>query len=71
MRFSPSRQRAASALILTSTPWGSDWMRTAMPTAVQLRSDAVLVRDSKNTQGPRLAVAPAAWAGFVAYAAAH
>ncbi|MZG00845.1 DUF397 domain-containing protein, partial [Streptomyces sp. SID5614] len=29
------------------------------------------VRDSKNTQGPRLAVAPAAWAGFVAYAAAH
>lgn len=30
--------------------------------------DAVLVRDSKNTQGPRLAVAPAAWAGFVAYA---
>ncbi|MGQ4728984.1 DUF397 domain-containing protein [Streptomyces sp. Ju416(a)] len=33
--------------------------------------DAVHVRDSKNTQGPRLAVAPAAWAGFVAYAAAH
>ncbi|MFD9844853.1 MULTISPECIES: DUF397 domain-containing protein [Streptomyces] len=33
--------------------------------------DAVHVRDSKNTQGPRLAVAPAAWSGFVAYAAAH
>ncbi|MEU0625737.1 DUF397 domain-containing protein [Streptomyces rubiginosohelvolus] len=33
--------------------------------------DAVHVRDSKNTQGPRLAVSPAAWAGFVAYAAAH
>ncbi|MDX3339792.1 DUF397 domain-containing protein [Streptomyces sp. ME02-6979.5a] len=33
--------------------------------------DAVHVRDSKNTQGARLAVAPAAWAGFVAYAAAH
>ncbi|MYV63961.1 DUF397 domain-containing protein [Streptomyces sp. SID4931] len=31
--------------------------------------DAVHVRDSKNTQGPRLAVAPAAWTGFVAYAA--
>ncbi|MEU3057668.1 DUF397 domain-containing protein [Streptomyces griseus] len=30
---------------------------------------AVHVRDSKNTQGPRLALAPAAWAGFVAYAA--
>ncbi|MFJ9887300.1 DUF397 domain-containing protein [Streptomyces sp. NPDC091287] len=33
--------------------------------------DAVHVRDSKNVRGPRLAVAPAAWAGFVAYAAAH
>ncbi|MFI5727363.1 DUF397 domain-containing protein [Streptomyces cyaneofuscatus] len=32
---------------------------------------AVLVRDSKNAQGPRLAVAPAAWAGFVSYAAGH
>lgn len=32
---------------------------------------AVHVRDSKNARGPRLAVAPAAWAGFVAYAAAH
>ncbi|MYW99489.1 DUF397 domain-containing protein [Streptomyces sp. PgraA7] len=31
--------------------------------------DAVHVRDSKNTHGPRLALAPAAWAGFVAYAA--
>ncbi|MEV6934363.1 DUF397 domain-containing protein, partial [Streptomyces sp. NPDC051132] len=27
------------------------------------------VRDSKNTEGPRLAVAPAAWADFVSYAA--
>ncbi|OCC09280.1 DUF397 domain-containing protein [Streptomyces sp. PTY087I2] len=33
--------------------------------------DAVLVRDSKNAQGPRLAVAPAVWEGFIAYAAAH
>ncbi|WP_098897272.1 DUF397 domain-containing protein [Streptomyces sp. st77] len=31
--------------------------------------DAVHVRDSKNTHGPRLALTPAAWAGFVAYAA--
>ncbi|MCP3819862.1 DUF397 domain-containing protein [Streptomyces sp. A3M-1-3] len=29
----------------------------------------VLVRDSKNTQGPQLAVTPAAWTDFVAYAA--
>ncbi|MFE3403332.1 DUF397 domain-containing protein [Streptomyces anulatus] len=33
--------------------------------------DAVHVRDSKNLQGPRLAVARGAWAGFVAYAAAR
>ncbi|MFQ6855865.1 DUF397 domain-containing protein [Streptomyces sp. 35M1] len=31
--------------------------------------DAVHVRDSKNTHGPRLALTPVAWAGFVAYAA--
>lgn len=31
--------------------------------------DAVHVRDSKNAHGPRLAVAPSAWAGFVSYAA--
>ncbi|MCX4788511.1 MULTISPECIES: DUF397 domain-containing protein [unclassified Streptomyces] len=29
----------------------------------------VHVRDSKNAQGPRFAVAPAAWAHFVTYAA--
>ncbi|THA66126.1 DUF397 domain-containing protein [Streptomyces sp. A0958] len=30
---------------------------------------AVLVRDSKDAHGPRLAHAPRAWAAFVAYAA--
>ncbi|MFE3721109.1 DUF397 domain-containing protein [Streptomyces cyaneofuscatus] len=29
--------------------------------------DAVHVRDSKNAQGPRLALAPTAWAAFVPY----
>ncbi|WP_267242887.1 DUF397 domain-containing protein [Streptomyces sp. PR69] len=29
---------------------------------------AVHVRDSKNTDGPRLAVTPLAWVGFVRYA---
>ncbi|MGW0147562.1 DUF397 domain-containing protein [Streptomyces sp. NPDC003333] len=29
----------------------------------------VHVRDSKDVAGPRLALTPAAWAGFVAYAA--
>ncbi|MGW0768380.1 DUF397 domain-containing protein [Streptomyces sp. NPDC002676] len=27
------------------------------------------VRDSKNTEGPRLALSPAAWADFLPYAA--
>ncbi|MFJ2583517.1 DUF397 domain-containing protein [Streptomyces sp. NBC_00376] len=31
--------------------------------------DVVLVRDSKNAQGARLAFASGAWAGFVSYAA--
>ncbi|MEU0758963.1 DUF397 domain-containing protein [Streptomyces microflavus] len=30
---------------------------------------AVHVRDSKNAHGPRLALTPTAWAGFVPYAA--
>lgn len=29
----------------------------------------VHVRDSKNTDGPRLSLSPTAWADFVAYAA--
>ncbi|WP_055700159.1 DUF397 domain-containing protein [Streptomyces silaceus] len=29
---------------------------------------AIHVRDSKNPEGPRLALAPRAWAAFVAYA---
>lgn len=32
-------------------------------------ADTVHVRDSKVTAGPQLAVAPAAWASFVGYAA--
>jgi hypothetical protein len=31
--------------------------------------DTIHVRDSKNTQGPRLTLAPTAWTDFVAYAA--
>lgn len=36
---------------------------------VAYRSDAVHVRDSKDKDGPRLSVSPAAWADFVTYAA--
>ncbi|MFE2385454.1 DUF397 domain-containing protein [Streptomyces sp. SCPE 10] len=31
----------------------------------------VLVRDSKNPTGPRLALTPATWASFLPYAAKH
>ncbi|HCA87233.1 MAG TPA: DUF397 domain-containing protein [Streptomyces sp.] len=31
--------------------------------------DTVHVRDSKDTQGPQLALSPAAWSDFVSYAA--
>jgi uncharacterized protein DUF397 len=32
---------------------------------------AIHVRDSKVTQGPQLAVAPATWSAFVSYARRH
>ncbi|MGA5139208.1 DUF397 domain-containing protein [Streptomyces azureus] len=35
---------------------------------VATTSATVHVRDSQHTEGPRLAVAPAAWADFVTYA---
>ncbi|MFC9857173.1 MULTISPECIES: DUF397 domain-containing protein [unclassified Streptomyces] len=38
---------------------------------VAAASGAVHVRDSKDVQGPRLAVTSAAWVGFVSYAAGH
>ncbi|MET9395108.1 DUF397 domain-containing protein [Streptomyces sp. NPDC006624] len=33
--------------------------------------DHVLVRDSKNPHGPRLALTPTTWADFLPYACAH
>ncbi|WJV45405.1 DUF397 domain-containing protein [Streptomyces flavofungini] len=35
---------------------------------VALRPDAIHVRDSKNPQGPQLALDSAAWADFLTYA---
>ncbi|MFI9255956.1 DUF397 domain-containing protein [Streptomyces sp. NPDC053069] len=42
---------------------GNDCVEVA-PTAATIH-----IRDSKNTEGPRLAVTPTAWAGFLPYAA--
>ncbi|EST30685.1 DUF397 domain-containing protein [Streptomyces roseochromogenus] len=43
------------------------------PSCVEVATvpDQILVRDSKNPTGPRLALAPAAWASFLPYASEH
>lgn len=33
--------------------------------------DTVLIRDSKNPDGPRLTIAPTTWADFLPYASRH
>ncbi|WP_030383462.1 MULTISPECIES: DUF397 domain-containing protein [unclassified Streptomyces] len=33
--------------------------------------ERILIRDSKNPAGPRLALAPTTWAAFVPYASRH
>lgn len=33
--------------------------------------DRVLIRDSKNPQGPRLALTPTTWTSFLSYASGH
>ncbi|WP_306190077.1 MULTISPECIES: DUF397 domain-containing protein [unclassified Streptomyces] len=47
-----------------STPDGPDCVEVATPDETH-----VLVRDSKNPTGPRLALTPTAWATFLPYAA--
>ncbi|WP_316744435.1 DUF397 domain-containing protein [Streptomyces sp. MK7] len=46
----------------SSSSNGNDCLEVA-PTPTTIH-----IRDSKNTDGPRLAVPPAAWAHFIAYA---
>ncbi|MCP9945109.1 DUF397 domain-containing protein [Streptomyces somaliensis] len=48
-----------------STPDGPDCVEVATV------PDRILVRDSKNPAGPRLALAPATWAAFLPYASGH
>ncbi|MGW1778879.1 DUF397 domain-containing protein [Streptomyces sp. NPDC002143] len=49
-----------------STGDGPDCVEMAAPDREQ-----VLVRDSKNPHGPRLALAPTAWATFLPYASGN
>ncbi|WP_434595070.1 DUF397 domain-containing protein [Streptomyces sp. A5-4] len=46
----------------------SDSSNSSECVEVAAAPDGIHVRDSKNLLGPRLAFAPAAWAGFVSYA---
>ncbi|MFE9925430.1 DUF397 domain-containing protein [Streptomyces sp. NPDC005774] len=48
-----------------STDEGPDYVEVA---AVP---DHILVRDSKNPRGPRLALAPTTWASFLPYVSGH
>lgn len=55
---------------------GPEWTKSSYSTndgpecvEVAAADEAIWIRDSKDPQGPRLAVAPAAWTAFVAYAA--
>ncbi|WP_112466783.1 DUF397 domain-containing protein [Streptomyces triticisoli] len=48
---------------------GDDCVEVAVSWQASARVEAVRVRDSKDKQGPQLALSPAAWNGFVSYAA--
>ncbi|MFE9097805.1 DUF397 domain-containing protein [Streptomyces sp. NPDC007264] len=53
----------------------SEWIKSSYSTAegpdcveVAAAPDRILVRDSKNPHGPRLALTPTAWADFLPHA---
>ncbi|MEU0720238.1 DUF397 domain-containing protein [Streptomyces lavendulocolor] len=55
-----------------------EWIKSSYSTAdgpscveVATAPDHILVRDSKNPTGPRLALAPITWAAFLPYASGH
>jgi hypothetical protein len=56
----------------------AEWIKSSYSTAdgpdcieVAAVPGHMLVRDSKNPHGPRLALAPTAWATFLPYASGH
>ncbi|MEU7383796.1 DUF397 domain-containing protein [Streptomyces sp. NPDC042207] len=55
-----------------------EWIKSSYSTAegpdcveVAAVPEHILVRDSKNPDGPRLALPPATWAAFLPYASGH
>ncbi|MFF0105000.1 DUF397 domain-containing protein [Streptomyces hirsutus] len=68
MIHKPSREDATAPEWIKSsysTPDGPDCLEVAAASA------CILVRDSKNPDGPRLALAPTTWATFLPYASGH
>jgi hypothetical protein len=62
IRKAPSGDGSELAWFKSSYSGGTDG-ESCVEIAVALRT--VHVRDSKNVEGPRFTVAPAAWTGFV------
>jgi len=55
-----------------------EWIKSSYSTAdgpdcieVTAVPDHILVRDSKNPHGPRLALTPTTWTAFLPYASGH
>lgn len=65
MTFKPSTLGSATPQWITSSYCPSDSNDCV---EVATAPGAVLVRDSKNLPGPRLALSPAAWSNFLTYA---
>ncbi|GAA2387165.1 DUF397 domain-containing protein [Streptomyces glaucosporus] len=66
MTFTSSAEDASTLTWIKSSHSADDG-----PACVEVAATpaTVHVRDSKRIQGPHLAIAPNAWAGFLAYAA--
>ncbi|MEU6555759.1 DUF397 domain-containing protein [Streptomyces sp. NPDC046915] len=59
-------------------PYDAKWIKSSYstdegPDCVEVAAipDRILIRDSKNPHGPRLALTPTAWATFLPYASGH
>lgn len=66
MTLAPSEQDSSTLQWIKSSYSTNDGPECVEVAAIP---GTILVRDSKNVQGPRLAFGPGAWAGFVRFAA--
>ncbi|MFC8728420.1 DUF397 domain-containing protein [Streptomyces bacillaris] len=69
MTYRPSAGEASGLLWFKSSYSDSSNPNDCVEVATS--PGTVHVRDSKDVDGPHLALAPTAWVGFVSYAAGH